>query len=44
MMARFIIERRMRFAKGLLDFSEAGYRYDPDQSTRDKPTFIRDPL
>ena len=44
MMARFIIERRMRFARGLLDFSEAGYRYDPDQSTRDKPTFIRDPL
>ncbi len=44
MMARFIIERRMRFAKGLLAFSEAGYRYDPERSTRDQPTFIRDPL
>ena len=44
MMARFIIERRLRFAKGLLEFSEAGYRYDPEQSTRDKPTFVRDPL
>ena len=44
MMARFIIERRMRFAKGLLDFSEAGYRYDPQRSTRNQPTFIRDPL
>ena len=44
MMARFIIERRMRFARGLLDFSEAGYRYDPGQSTRDRPTFVRDPL
>ena len=44
MMARFIIERRMRFAKGLLAFSEAGYRYDPERSTRDQPAFIRDPL
>lgn len=44
MMARFIIEKRMRFAKGLQDFSEAGYRYDPERSTRDQPTFIRDPL
>ena len=44
MMARFIIERRMRFAKGLLEFSEAGYRYDPERSTRDQPAFIRDPL
>ncbi len=44
MMARFIIERRMRFAKGLLEFSEAGYRYDPEQSTRDQPTFVRAPL
>ncbi len=43
-MARFIIERRMRFAKGLLEFSEAGYRYDPERSTRDQPAFIRDPL
>ena len=44
MMARFIIERRMRFAKGLLEFSEAGYRYDPEQSTRDQPAFVREPL
>ena len=44
MMARFIIEKRMRFAKGLLSFSEAGYRYDAERSTRDQPTFIRDPL
>lgn len=44
MMARFIIERRMRFAKGLLEFSEASYRYDAERSTRDQPTFIRDPL
>ena len=44
MMARFIIERRMRFAKGLLEFSEGGYRYDPERSTRDQPTFVRDPL
>ena len=44
MMARFIIERRLRFAKGLLEFSEAGYRYDPKRSTRDQPAFIRDPL
>lgn len=44
MMARFIIERRLRFAKGLLDFSEAGYRYDPEQSTRNQPTFVRDPI
>ncbi len=44
MMARFIIERRLRFARGLLEFSEAGYRYDPEQSTRDEPAFIREPL
>ncbi len=44
MMVRFIIERRMRFAKGLLEFSEAGYRYDPQRSTRDEPAFIREPL
>ena len=44
MMARFIVEKRMRFAKGLLDFAEAGYRYDPERSTRNQPTFIRNPL
>ena len=44
MMARFIIERRLCFAKGLLEFSEAGYRYDPERSTRDQPAFIRDPV
>ena len=44
MMARFIIERRLRFAKGLLEFSEAGYRYDTDHSTGDQPAFIRNPV
>ena len=44
MMARFIIERRLRSARGLLEFSEAGYRYDTDHSTRNQPAFIRDPV
>lgn len=41
-MARFIIERRLTTPEGLRDFDSGGYRFEPAQSTPERPVFIRD--
>lgn len=41
-MARFIVENRITDPEGLKDFDLGGYRYAPDLSTAEKPTFLRD--
>jgi len=41
-MARFILEHRLRDPDSLRDFDTGGYRYQPDQSTADRPVFFRD--
>ena len=41
-MAGWIIRERVKSAKGLLAFSEMGYRHDPERSTPDTPVFIRE--
>ncbi|MEM7763217.1 MAG: peroxide stress protein YaaA [Pseudomonadota bacterium] len=43
LMARWIIQSRTKSARGLLRFDVDGYRYSADHSTKDAPTFIRDP-
>jgi len=40
-MARFIIENRITSADALLNFSEDGYTYNADLSTRNEPVFTR---
>ncbi len=40
-MARFIIQKRITAAAGLLEFAEEGYRYNPELSTTDQPVFTR---
>jgi cytoplasmic iron level regulating protein YaaA (DUF328/UPF0246 family) len=40
-MAAWLVRNRVRSAKGLRDFDVAGYRYAPEQSTAEEPTFIR---
>ncbi|MEM8556114.1 MAG: peroxide stress protein YaaA [Pseudomonadota bacterium] len=40
-MARFIVERRITEPQALWDFDTGGYAYQPDQSTPDKPVFMR---
>jgi cytoplasmic iron level regulating protein YaaA (DUF328/UPF0246 family) len=40
-MARFIIQRRLTNAEGLLDFDLGGYTYRADLSEPDKPVFVR---
>ena len=41
-MAGWIITERIKSAKGLLEFTGMGYRYDPERSTADTPVFIRE--
>lgn len=40
-MAAWLVRNRVRSVRALRDFTEAGYRYDPSQSTADEPTFVR---
>ena len=40
-MARFMVQKRITDADGILDFDIGGYAYDPDRSTPDKPVFLR---
>jgi len=40
-MAAWLVRNRVRSAKALRQFDEAGYRYDPAQSTPAEPTFVR---
>ena len=41
-MAGWLVRNRVRTIKAIADFDEAGYRFDPERSTDDEPTFIRD--
>ena len=41
LMARYLIENRCDTLEELQAFDLAGYRYDPQQSTKDSPVFIR---
>lgn len=41
LMARYLIENRCETLDELKAFDLAGYRYDPKQSTKDTPVFIR---
>ncbi|MBI1418859.1 MAG: peroxide stress protein YaaA [Limimaricola sp.] len=41
-MARFIIENRLTDPAALTGFRSGGYAYDPDQSTPERPVFLRD--
>ena len=40
-MASWIVQNRVKSAKALTGFDGIGYRYDPDRSTTEAPTFIR---
>ena len=40
-MASWIVQNRVKSAKALTGFDGMGYRYDPDRSTTEAPTFIR---
>ncbi len=40
-MAGWIVRERIRTYKHLTDFDLDGYRYDPERSTPDEPTFVR---
>ena len=40
-MARFIVQKRLVDAEGILDFDLGGYAYRPELSTPDKPVFVR---
>ena len=40
-MARFVIQRRLTDADGILDFDFGGYAYREDLSEPDKPVFVR---
>lgn len=40
-MAAWLVTNRVRSMKAIQDFDVAGYRYDPDRSTSDEPTFTR---
>lgn len=41
-MARFIIENRLADPAALHEFRSGGYAFDPDQSTPERPVFVRD--
>jgi cytoplasmic iron level regulating protein YaaA (DUF328/UPF0246 family) len=41
MMARFIIQNRLKKLHDLFDFNSEGYVYNPEQSTPEKPVFLR---
>lgn len=40
-MAAWIVQQRVRSVRALREFDAAGYRYDADRSTSDRPTFTR---
>lgn len=40
-MAGWLVRNRVRTIKAIREFDEAGYRFDPDRSTADEPTFVR---
>ncbi|MDW3220388.1 MAG: peroxide stress protein YaaA [Acidimicrobiales bacterium] len=40
-MSGWIIRNRIKSPRALLDFSEDGYRYDPERSQTDRPVFVR---
>lgn len=40
-MARFVLENRVTDPAALDDFDTGGYQYQPDQSTPDRPVFLR---
>ena len=40
-MARFIIQNRLTKPEQIRDFDTGGYAYQPDQSTPDRPVFLR---
>lgn len=40
-MAGWIVRNRVRSVRGLMEFAEDGYRYDPDRSDPDSPVFVR---
>ncbi len=42
LMARYVIERKVRKPEALQEFDCEGYRYDSSRSEADKPVFIRD--
>ncbi|MGI9016977.1 MAG: peroxide stress protein YaaA [Euzebya sp.] len=41
-MAGWLVRNRVRTLKAITDFDRAGYRFDPERSSDDAPTFIRD--
>ncbi len=41
-MAAWLVLNRVRTMKALTDFDGDGYRFDPERSTDEEPTFIRD--
>ncbi len=41
-MAGWLVRNRVRSARAIRGFDEAGYRFAPDRSTAEQPTFIRD--
>lgn len=41
MMADFIVKNDLQKASDLLEFTTAGYAYDPESSTDEKPVFLR---
>ena len=43
-MAAWLVLHRVRSARALADFDGAGYRYDAERSTPDRPTFVREPV
>ena len=40
-MSSFLIHNRIDYIEGLLDFSEAGYRFSTKDSTEFAPVFLR---
>lgn len=42
MMAAHLVTSRARTVKAVREFAADGYRFDPDRSTADEPTFVRD--
>lgn len=41
-MAGWLVRNRVRTIKAISDFDEAGYRFDPERSSDEEPTFLRD--
>lgn len=41
-MAAWLVTNRVRTMRAIVDFDGAGYRFDPERSTDEEPTFIRD--